>query len=251
MLRNLRLLEQYPHYFQITITGYGKAVEPRLSPKEEIIASFKALSDRIGKERTIWRYDPIIITKEYGEEFHARVFAKLARNLAGYTNRCVISFLDLYKKTTRNIRSLGETLMTEESMLRLAEILSPIARDYGFALETCSEEIDLLTPFGVRQGKCIDPLLISQISGRKLSVKKDPHQRLACGCASSVDIGAYNSCLHGCIYCYANFNQRVVERQVLLHNPHSPLLIGELGARDKVTDRKVKGQTPAQLDLFR
>ncbi len=250
MLDNLHILKDYRYYFQVTITGYGKALEPKLAPKNEIIASFKKLSDCIGKERIIWRYDPIIATKEFDEEFHLREFSNLARTLSGYTERCVISFLDLYKKTERNLRPIGKTLMSEDVMLRLAELISPIAAEYGLFLETCSEKIDLLTPFGIRHGKCIDPSLISQIIGQELDVGKDPNQRLECGCVSSIDIGTYNSCTHGCIYCYANFSQKVVEDQVGLHNPKSPLLIGELGPEDKVIERKMKSLVSPQLKLF-
>lgn len=250
MLDKLPLLEAYNYYFQVTITGYGKTVEPRLAAKEEIVASFKELSNHIGKEKTIWRYDPIIITKELNVEFHLVEFSKLARSLSGHTERCVISFLDLYKKTERNIKPLGQTLMSEEIMLRLAERLAPIARDYGITLETCSEQIDLMTPFGIRHGKCIDPKLISSIIGQDLIVGKDPNQRLECGCVSSVDIGAYNTCSHGCLYCYANFNQQAVENQICLHNPSSPLLIGEIAPGDRITERKMRSLISPQLTLF-
>ena len=140
--------------------------------------------------------------------------------------------------------------MSQEVMLRLAGLLAPIAKEYGLLLETCSEEIDLLTRFGIRHGKCIDPALISQFVGEDLVVGKDPNQRLECGCVSSIDIGAYNTCTHGCIYCYANFNQKAVEGQIGLHNPNSPLLIGEIGTKDKVTDRKMKSIVSPQLKLF-
>ena len=250
MLESLHLLEDYRYYFQITITGYGLSVEPKVPPKDKVIASFKELSNRIGKEKTIWRYDPIIVTKEFTVEYHVREFSRLAHTLSGYTERCVISFLDLYKKTERNMRPLGETLMSEATILCLAELLAPIAKEYGLVLETCSEVIDLPTSLGVRPGRCIDPDLISRTLGQQLSVGKDPNQRPACGCASSIDIGAYNTCTHGCLYCYANFNQKVVDDQIRLHNPSSPLLVGELGPGDKVTDRDMKSLVSSQRTLF-
>lgn len=250
MLEHLHLLAGYNYYFQVTINGYGKTVEPGLPPQEDILAAFKELSRRIGSIRMIWRYDPIIITKEFDEEFHAREFSKLARSLAGYTNRCVFSFVDLYRKTERNMKSLEPTFMSEEIMLRLAGILAPIAQEYGLLLETCSEEIDLLTRFGIRHGKCIDPDLISQIIGQDLLVSKDPNQRPECGCVASIDLGAYNTCSYGCLYCYANFNPRAVAGQVPRHIPTSPLLIGELGPTDRVVERKVRSLVTKQRRLF-
>lgn len=250
MLKSLHLLEDYAYYFQVTINSYGRAVEPGLPPQEEILASFKRLSTRIGNTRMIWRYDPILITQEFDEEFHAREFSKLARTLAGYTKRCVLSFLDLYRKTERNMKPLGPTFMSEEIMLRLAGILAPIAQECGLLLETCSEEIDLLNPFGIRHGKCIDPDLISDITGHKLNISKDPNQRPECGCVASIDLGAYNTCSYGCLYCYANFNPRAVAGQVPLHDPISPLLIGELTPRDRVVERKVRSLVAPQSELF-
>jgi len=179
------------------------------------------------------------VTEEFDEDFHVKEFSELARGLSGYTERCVISFLDLYKKTVRNMKPLGKAVMSEEVMLRMVESLASIATENGLDLETCSEKIDLMTPFGIRHGRCIDGDLISRIIGRGLNVKKDPHQRPECGCATSVDIGAYNTCPHGCLYCYANFNKRKVEEQIRLHMPNSPLLMGEPGPDDTITIRKI------------
>lgn len=250
MLDKLHLLEDYQYYFQITITPYGKQLEPGLPPKDDLVVAFRELAERIGKERVIWRYDPIIFTTELDVDFHTRAFAQLASSLAGYTERCVISFLDLYQKTARNIRPLGQTYMTEANMRRLAANIAPIARDRGLVLETCSEKTDLATDFGIRHGKCIDPELISRIVGQELSLEKDPYQRAECGCVSSIDIGAYNTCPHGCLYCYANFNQRVVADQVRRHNPSSPLLVGEISTEDKITEREMVSLASRQLKLF-
>jgi len=250
MLQNLHRLGAYQYYFQITITPYGRQVEPGLPSKDWVIAAFQELAKSIGKERVIWRYDPIIVTAELDAAFHTSRFAELAHKLSGYTERCVISFVDLYKKTARNLQPLGPTHMTEELMRQIAGRLAPIAQDHGLVLETCSEQIDLFKDYGIRPGRCIDPELISRLLGQKLMVEKDPYQRPECGCVSSVDLGAYNTCPHGCLYCYANFNRAVVEEQVCRHNPNSPLLIGELGEEDIVTERKMVSLVSKQLELF-
>lgn len=238
MLPNLELLADYHYYFQITITGYDAPIEPGLASKEEIVASFKELAKKLGKARTIWRYDPIIITEKLDKAFHLRQFARLATLLADSTEKCVISFVDLYKKTKRNTKSLGPLLMDEEHILDLAAGLAELAQAFGLTLETCSEQVDL-TPFAIKPGKCIDDALISRITGRPLKTAKDPNQRQHCGCVTSIDIGTYNTCAHGCIYCYANFSPGTVRKNLKRHNPLSPLLVGEIGPEDRVTERKV------------
>lgn len=249
MLPKLELLAQYNYYFQVTITGYDASIEPNLAPKEEIIASFKQLTKNLGKARTIWRYDPIIITKRLDRDFHRKKFAALAESLAQSTEKCVISFVDLYKKTQRNIKGLGPVLMDDQSVLEIAQDLSILAKQFGLTLETCSESLDL-TRFGIKAGKCIDDALISRIVGEQFDIGKDPNQRLECGCVSSIDIGAYNTCSHRCIYCYANFSPSVVQNNQKQHDPKSPLLLGQIGPEDKITERKMTSYTSNQLKLF-
>ena len=237
LLANLELLADYHYYFQITITGYEQIIEPNLPPTEEIVDSFKRLAEKIGTKRVIWRYDPIILTRDLDINFHMANFTSLAAALGGSSDRCVISFLDLYKKTAHKMKKFGTSTISKSAMEEVAGHLVKEANHYGLSLETCSEEIDL-DSLGIRHGKCIDPELISEITGQRLDVPKDPNQRQACGCARSVDLGAYNTCLHGCMYCYANYNEKAVKKQSALHNPSSPLLVGDIEPNDKITDRR-------------
>ena len=122
-----------------------------------------------------------------------------------------------------------------EEMIILSEKLNDIALSYGLSLDTCSEEINLLD-FGIKAGKCIDNYLIENIIGQKIIVNKDKNQRKECGCVESVDIGEYNTCLHGCLYCYATFNKEQTLKNNQRHNLDSPLLIGEVMENDIVKD---------------
>lgn len=238
MLARLGELKDYMYYFQFTITPYDKGLELGVPRKECVINTFKELSRKIGPKRVIWRFDPILLTDSMDIDYHLRYFDEVAKRLKGYTNTCVISFVDLYKKTQRNLQdtTAREPLMKE--MIEMAAQLLFIANKYGITVQTCAEEIALET-VGVKHGKCIDNALIEDLLDVKLVVCKDPNQRKECGCVQSIDIGEYNTCAHGCKYCYANFKDSVVVKNRMSHDPNSPLLVGNLGPDDKVTERKL------------
>lgn len=239
MLPRLDELRDYMYIFQFTITGYDRDVERNLPGKREsIIPTFQRLSDQIGPDRVIWRYDPILIGGRYTESYHLRAFEKLAGLLSPYTQKCTISFLDMYASTKRNLAGLAPGAVSPEQQIRLAKGIGEIARSFGLTVDACAEEGDL-TPYGIRRGSCIDGRLFERLLGRGLEIRKDRNQRGACGCMESVDVGAYHTCRNGCLYCYANHSERLVEGNWGRHNPESALLVGELGPEDKVTERKI------------
>lgn len=238
MFSRLDELKDYMYYFQFTINPYDKGFETGVPKKEGIINTFKELSEKIGSKRVIWRYDPILLTDKMDIDYHLKYFEEIAKRLEGFTDKCVISFVDLYKKTQSNLK---DTLAREPSikeMVELAAKMYVIAKQYGITIQTCAEEIELES-VGIKHGKCIDSALIEDLLGVKLIVSKDPNQRKECGCVQSIDIGEYNTCAHGCKYCYANFRESMVLRNRASHDPQSPLLIGQLGEMDKVTERKL------------
>lgn len=236
---HLDQLREHCYYFQYTINPYNNLLEKNVPLKKEIIDNFKQLSDIISPNRVVWRYDPILLTNEIDINYHLHYYEELARRLQGYTKRCVISFVDLYKKTISNTRKLMMREPTENEMYILAQRISIIAKSYGIDVLSCSESIDL-DAAGVKHGCCIDQNLIEDIVGYKIDVKKDMNQRKECGCIQSIDIGAYNTCLHACKYCYANFNNSRVQTYSKTHNPLSTLLVGELNNDDKVKERDVR-----------
>lgn len=227
MLDKLIVLDQkkYNYLFQFTLTPYGKEIEPNLPEKNDVAATFVKLSERIGKERVLWRYDPILMTDTIDKDFHCRSFERIAKALAGHTDTCIISFLDFYAKCRKRLNSLNAREMYREDVRVMAEIFAPIAKAYDLKLETCAEEIDL-SDLGIDHGKCIDAGRISKIIGRPLAVKKDRSQRERCGCIASVDIGAYNTCPHNCLYCYASHGSDAVSAKMSLHDKESPFLSG-------------------------
>jgi len=253
IMQNLDKLKYYNYYFQFTLNPYDKTIEVNVPDKRVLIDTFIELSQKIGKERVVWRYDPILLTPRFDKEYHFKWFGYLAEKLHPYTQKCIISFVDLYSKTERKTKHLNIITFTDEIMMEIAEKFSEITRKYNISLETCSEAIDF-SRFGINHSKCIDDKLISSIIGKRLSADKDPNQRESCGCVKSIDIGAYNTCKHNCIYCYANFSKNTVDKNYLQHNPDSPLLFGKLNGDEEIKDRAMESYIDSfensQLSFF-
>ncbi len=238
MLSRLDELKDYNYYFQFTINPYDQTLEKGVPRKKEIFETFKRLSDRIGPDRVIWRYDPIIFSDHLDSQYHEKYFEVIAKSIGSYTNRCVISFLDLYKKTERNIMHINAKEFENIEYSTLCNQINNIASNLKIEVQTCAEKVDLLQ-YGISHGCCIDYRLIEAILNKNIDVRKDKNQREECGCVESVDIGQYNSCKHNCLYCYANFNNDKVIKSSKLHDPLSPLLVGNIEDKDVVKDRKM------------
>ena len=249
LLDRIDELNDYNYYFQYTINSYGKDMEPNVPSKsEELINTFIDLSKKIGKEKVIWRYDPIILTEKYNKEWHIKYFEEIAKKLAPYTRKCVFSFVDLYAKTKRNTKGLNITELSVDDMKYIAKEFSIIAKKYNLELATCCEKIDL-DEYGIKHNSCIDGELIKELFGIEVSSKRDA-QREFCGCKKCNDIGTYNTCKHQCKYCYATFNNEMVIQNEKLHNPNSSLLVGELSDDVKVYPVKVTIGKKVAITLF-
>lgn len=209
----------YAFYFQFTLTPYGRELEPGLRPKGELLQTFRELSGLLGPERVLWRNDPIVLNADWSAGRHKRAFKALCERLEGSTGICTVSFVDYYQKRKA---AFADGLLRElapEEMADLSAFLSRTAAEYGIEVRACCEAMDL-TPFGIRRGSCIDRALAERICGHPIDAKPDANQRPGCGCAASVDIGAYDTCLHGCVYCYANHAGDAAR-----HDPKAPMLL--------------------------
>lgn len=250
MMERLDELTKYEFYFQFTLTGYGKDMECNVPHKKgKMIPVFQELSNKIGCERVIWRYDPIIFTKKYTPEYHLKAFEQIAISLKGYTKRCVISFVDVYAKNKKNMDLLDSYDMDKPKLIEFAKEISRIAKENGMTIGSCAESIDL-DECGIEHNCCIDKKLIEDIIGCRLKVEKDKNQRRECGCMESVEIGTYNTCKSGCKYCYANYREESVSKNCNKYDPDSPILCGILAEDDKITERKVKSLKEQQLSIF-
>lgn len=258
--RNPEKLENYlpeldqiglKYYFQFTITGYPRTLEKSVPRPERAIETFKRISDHIGSGKIIWRYDPILISNQVTIDEHKRLFSKIASLLEGKSKRCVISFADFYKKTERNLKSVdgliySDLLNSKAELIELSQFMADCARSNGMEITSCSEAVNL-TNIGIRHGKCVDDQIIREEFSTFLPPQKDKGQREECGCIKSVDIGEYNTCLHGCAYCYATFSQKSVETNRKKHDPMSPFLIG---SGEGIEHRLIETPSLNQPSLF-
>ncbi|SHI84261.1 protein of unknown function [Lutispora thermophila DSM 19022] len=175
----------------------------------------------------------------------------MAQILKDYTNTVVISILDNYRKIKRRLQSIGVRDISSTEIELIATSFKNIADKYNLKISSCAEIIDL-RPYGIMSGKCIDDRLISKLIGKEINIPKDKNQRSICGCAESIDIGTYNTCINNCKYCYANYDESVARDNYLNYDVNSPFLFRVIREDDKITNRQVKvykAQTE-QLSFF-
>lgn len=222
-----------PIYVHWTLTPYGRDVERHLRDKDALVRDFQALSRRIGPRRLMWRYDPILLAGNMTVRWHLGQFERLCGALAECAAGVTISFVDEYKKLPPGaVRAL-----TADEMARLGEGIGAIAAAHRLPACTCCETIDLAR-YGIAHGACIDRPAIERLIGRPLAAKPDRSQRPGCGCAASVDIGAYDSCPNGCVYCYANASPHAVAQNIARHRPDGELLIGDVAPGEVIRTHK-------------
>jgi hypothetical protein len=246
MLPHLKKLDTmgYKYYFQFTLTPYGNTLERNLRGKSEIEDTFIELSKRIGKERVLWRYDPIILNEELDIDYHKEQFGRLCEKLSPYTERVTVSFVDIYSKLkTDLIREI-----TADETAEIASFIGKTAKEFGVKAVACCE--NNLSPYGIEAASCIDKNVLEKVCGCPLDISQDKNQRTGCGCMESIDIGAYNCCPNRCVYCYANDSSASTMRRFNSHNPHSGLLIGTVSDNERITDRKVKSHKKNQIELI-
>ena len=234
-------LEEVPflYQFQITLTPYHEDIEEHVASKKEIVNAVREMSLRLGKDRVIVRYDPILLTPKYTVEYHRRAFEKLCSQLEGYVDTIIISFVDMYKNTAGNQKRMQLQEMRRQDMLDVGKALGSVAERYAVHIQTCAEDIDL-SPYHIHKGLCMDRKKLERLVQHSLDHIQGKGVRSVCGCMPTVDIGDYNCCPHGCRYCYANYNEKQIAERMKLHDPQSSVLLGHLDEEDKITIREDK-----------
>ena len=246
MFRYMDLLKPYGQYWYVTITPYGKDIEPNVPDKHRILEDFKVLSGIVGVPSVGWRYDPILITEKYSMEYHLRAFEAIASALDGYTKTVVISFIDLYPKVKQNFPEVREVL--PQQRFALGREIIQIAAKHGMTVKPCAEGREL-EAYGADCSGCMKISDYEQAIGAKLLVPKRKTAREACACWLGGDIGAYNTCRHLCRYCYANAEPETVLANSALHDPASPFLIGNYLPDDEIHDVPQKSWIDRQIRL--
>ncbi len=219
--------------FHVTLTPYKKDIEPNVIDKNKIIAGIKKVSEVVGIDNTYVRYDPILINETYTLDYHIKAFEKMCNLLDAYIKHIIISFVDLYKNVLNNASVLNLKPLTINDYEYLAESFGKIAKKHGILIQTCYENIDL-SKYGISSEPCMSKEYAYKLTGKKYR----KWQARKCNCVEMVDIGAYNTCNHLCKYCYANYNESQVKKNVLKHNPDSSLILGELEIDDEIKIRQ-------------
>ena len=222
-----------PYLFQITITPYKRDIEPNVPSKKEVIEAVRKISQAIGKENVFVRYDPIFLSEKYNIDYHIKVFNKLCMLLNGYVETIIVSFLDEYKNVLKNKNVLQYRKFTEEDYKIIGKNFSKIAKLNNMKVQTCFEDRNL-TEYGFTKGECLSHELAYRLTGKKYKSWK----ARKCNCVEMVDIGVYNSCKHFCKYCYANYDEKIVNNNFKNHDVNSSLLIGNLEDDDIIKTRK-------------
>ena len=235
MIDKLKMLK-VPVLFHVTITPYSKDVEPNIPDKRLIIEGVKKLSLVLGIDNVVLRYDPIFLSDKYNVDYHIRAFDKLCKNLNGYVNKIIVSFMDEYKNVRINKDILKYRTFTREDYKKIGEAFSKSAMDNGMSVQTCFEDEDL-TEYGFVKGECLSHELAYILTGKKFK-SSNVRKEKKCECVQMVDIGDYNSCMHMCKYCYANYDEKAVSSNFKMHDDNSSLLIGSVQSDDVIKDRK-------------
>lgn len=235
MINKLDILK-VPVLFHVTITSYGKDVEPNIPDKRLIIEGVKKLSLVLGIDNVVVRYDPIFLSDKYNVDYHIKAFDKLCKNLNGYVNKIIVSFMDEYKNVRSNKNILKYRAFTREDYKKIGEAFSKSAMDNGMSVQTCFEDEDL-TQYGFVKGECLSHELAYILTGKKFK-SSNVRKEKKCECVQMVDIGDYNSCMHMCKYCYANYDEKAVSSNFERHDDNSSLLIGTIQNDDVIKVRK-------------
>jgi len=255
----------FNYYFQFTLNPYDKTFEPHVPPLPERIETMLELAGRIGPERVVWRYDPVILSSISPVSWHLDQAEQIAGRLQGATRRLVFSFYDYYGKgegrLSRTLKGTGITLEDitapgqSEALGMVVRGFKAIADRHNLRISTCCEHVDLAaegilhgasfptrrsSDLGILHGACIDGDLIRELFGATIHTNRDKNQRTDCNCVEAADMGIYNSCRFRCAYCYANFNDGVIERNFRKNLPDTPALLFESGGDVEIRTRDFK-----------
>lgn len=248
MMGRLECLKDYSQFWSVTITPYGRDIEPNVPSAITVMESFKKLAVKVGVNAVSWRYDPVFIDEKYSLEFHLEAFRKMAEVLSGYTKYCVVSFIDLYEKTKRNFKGVRNVSRSEQE--RLVTEMVTIGKMYGITIKLCCENPELAR-FGADISGCVTKEVLEQAAGYSFVLPKNKKlARPECECLLGNDIGVYNTCGHGCLYCYANYDMNIVKENMSMHDKNSPFLIGGEREGDVIKEVKQELYRDMQMSIF-
>lgn len=225
----------HPFLIHVTLTPYGRDIEPNVPPKGTIIEAIKQLSKIVGIDNIYIRYDPVFISEKYNLDYHKKMFDKLCTSLNGYIKKIIISFIDDYKNVRKNYQILKIKEFTDNDYKEIGLSFSKIAKCNNMTVQTCFEDNNLVE-YGFNRGECLSHELAFKLTGKTFNSWK-ARKNGKCKCVEMVDIGVYNTCKHFCKYCYANYDEMSVNKNYNKHDKNSSLLIGKIESSDIVKER--------------
>ncbi len=226
-----KITDRFNTYFFYTITAYDKDIEPNVPSIDESIGTLIKLAEIVEPKRIAWRYDPILLNEKYTKDYHYKTFDYMAKRLSSYIDRCIFSFVEMYKKLKTNMPEL--VLLTEDDKLEIVKNIGEISKKYNMLIQTCAS-CDEYQNYGILKSGCITSEILEKANNIKF--KSVPHlgNRKGCRCIENRNIGDYDTCPNGCKYCYANQNPRIAEINYKKHNPNSPLILGSINPTDEI-----------------
>lgn len=237
------ITDKFPSIFHYTITGYGKDIEPNVPSLEQSIYTFKELSERYGKDKVIWRYDPIFFTKEWTYNRHIQNFQHINKQLCRHAGRVVLNFVSLYEKVKRHMPDLKEVSYNDK-----ANLIHDFINISSIPIQTCGNGLQFKDLEGVEVTGCLDEHALNLMGIYPKSPKRNAVP-WGCLCYPNTCIGEYNTCLHKCKYCYASADFDKCDENFAKHDPKSPLLIGWPRGDEKIIEMKPKLLNTKQLKL--
>lgn len=223
------ITERFNCHFHYTITAYDKDIEPNVPGIDESIETLRDLSAQVGKEKIIWRYDPVLLTGKYTIERHFATFDYMAGRIAPYVSRCVFSFVVWYKKL--HLPELQPISGQQKELI--AKGLGEMADKRHLYIQTCGTK-ESYEQYGIHHSGCMTRAVYEHSLGLHFKKVAERGNRPGCRCMESRGLGDYNTCLNGCRYCYANYDHEKARENYRLHDPESPLMIGHLRPTDKI-----------------
>lgn len=240
MLNNINemnyLMNTYKTFWYMSITPYGRDIEPCVPDLNEQISTFMLLSNTVGVNAVTWRYDPILFGNGWDVKWHLKAFSDIAQCLCGYTHRVVISFVNMYQKLSHNAPfAIRPDDASQEIIVK--EFVN-IAKANGMELYVCHDKNPNFTSYGANTTGCATIDVINKATGLKLKPKNKLKARNGCNCILNADIGEYNTCLHRCAYCYANYNHDLALSNYSKHDVNSSCIIGHVSPTDTIKQVK-------------
>jgi hypothetical protein len=243
------ITEKFNTYFHYTITAYGKDIEPNVPDIDTSIKTLIKLSEIVGKNRIAWRYDPILLTENYTKEVHYNTFEYMSKRISPHVDRCIFSFVEMYKKLENNMPEI--ILLKDSDKSEIAERIGNISKKHCLTIQTCATQGDY-SKFGILQSGCMTADILGNANGVQFRKLKHRGNRAGCNCLDNRNIGDYDTCPNGCKYCYANKNPKIAMENYKKHNPNSPLILGDLKPTDEISNSSQKSflEKSYQIKLF-